>query len=86
MAARARPAGRANVGACDSPLGWLAAASRPYYLNLGRLARMAGPTKYAVHASSACLTMRDPLVAPEQSSAVLRSYKLPTGTTYTKGG
>jgi 2-aminoethylphosphonate-pyruvate transaminase len=28
----------------------------------------------------------DPVVAPEQSSVVLRSYKLPTGTTSTKGG
>jgi 2-aminoethylphosphonate-pyruvate transaminase len=28
----------------------------------------------------------DPVVAREQSSVVLRSYKLPTGTTYTKGG
>jgi 2-aminoethylphosphonate-pyruvate transaminase len=27
----------------------------------------------------------DPAVAPEQSSVVLRSYKLPTGTTYTGG-
>jgi hypothetical protein len=28
----------------------------------------------------------DPLVAPEQSSVVLRSYKLPTGSTPTNGG
>lgn len=96
------------------------AASRTYYLDLGRLARMQDqrntPFTPAVHAYYALLeALREfadeggrvarfkryaalaeqvraglaelgisPVIAPEQSSVVLRSYTLPTGTTYTK--
>jgi 2-aminoethylphosphonate-pyruvate transaminase len=96
------------------------AASRTYYLDLGRLARMQEqrntPFTPAVHAYYALLeALREfadeggcvarfkryaalaeqvraglaerginPVIAPEQSSVVLRSYTLPTGTTYAK--
>jgi 2-aminoethylphosphonate-pyruvate transaminase len=96
------------------------AASRTYYLDLGRLARMQAqrntPFTPAVHAYYALVeALRefadeggravrfkryaalaeqvraglaqngiDPVIAPEQSSVVLRSYSLPTGTTYTE--
>jgi 2-aminoethylphosphonate-pyruvate transaminase len=96
------------------------AASRTYYLDLGRLARMQDqrntPFTPAVHAYYALVeALREfadeggraarykryaalaeqvraglatlgiePVVAPEQSSVVLRSYKLPAGMTYTK--
>src|ERR1700730_346510 len=96
------------------------AASRAYYLDLGRLARLQDqrntpftpavhayyalvealrefaeeggrPTRYRhyaalaeqVRAGLAALGI-EPVVAPEQSSVVLRSYKLPAGMTYTK--
>lgn len=94
------------------------AASRTYYLDLGRLARMQDqrntPFTPAVHAYYALVeALRefadeggrvarfkryaalaeqvraglaeldiDPVIAPEQSSVVLRSYTLPAGTTY----
>jgi 2-aminoethylphosphonate-pyruvate transaminase len=96
------------------------AASRTYYLDLGRLARMQDqrntPFTPAVHAYYALVeALREfaeeggraarykryaalaeqvrtglarlgiePVVAPEQSSVVLRSYKLPPGMSYTK--
>jgi 2-aminoethylphosphonate-pyruvate transaminase len=96
------------------------AASRTYYLDLGRLARMQDqrntPFTPAVHAYYALVeALREfadeggraarfkryaalaeqvraglaelginPVVAPEQSSVVLRSYELPAGTPYTK--
>lgn len=96
------------------------AASRTYYLDLGRLARMQDqrntPFTPAVHAYYALVeALREfadeggraarykryaalaeqvraglatlgiePVVAPEQSSVVLRSYKLPAGMSYTK--
>jgi 2-aminoethylphosphonate-pyruvate transaminase len=96
------------------------AASRTYYLDLGRLARMQDqrntPFTPAVHAYYALVeALREfadeggraarykryaglaeqvraglatlgiePVVAPEQSSVVLRSYKLPAGMDYTK--
>ncbi len=96
------------------------AASRTYYLDLGRLARMQDqrntPFTPAVHAYYALVeALRefadeggriarfkryaalaeqvraglarfdiDPVIAPEQSSVVLRSYTLPAGTTYTE--
>ena len=98
----------------------LHAASRTYYLDLGRLARMQDqrntPFTPAVHAYYALVeALREfadeggraarykryaalaeqvraglatlgiePVVAPEQSSVVLRSYKLPAGMSYTK--
>jgi hypothetical protein len=49
-----------------------------------RFKRFAAPAEQ-VHAGLAQIGV-DPVVAPEQSSVVLRSYKLPTGTTYTKRG
>jgi 2-aminoethylphosphonate-pyruvate transaminase len=96
------------------------AATRTYYLDLGRLARMQDqrntPFTPAVHAYYALVeALREfadeggraarykryaalaeqvraglatlgiePVVAPEQSSVVLRSYKLPAGQSYTK--
>jgi 2-aminoethylphosphonate-pyruvate transaminase len=96
------------------------AASRTYYLDLGRLARMQDqrntPFTPAVHAYYALVeALRefadeggriarferyaalaeqvraglaqldiDPVIAPEQSSVVLRSYTLPADTTYTQ--
>jgi len=96
------------------------AASRTYYLDLGRLARMQDqrntPFTPAVHAYYALVeALREfadeggraarykryaalaeqvrtglatlgiePVVAPEQSSVVLRSYQLPAGVSYTK--
>jgi 2-aminoethylphosphonate-pyruvate transaminase len=96
------------------------AASRTYYLDLGRLARMQDhsntPFTPAVHAYYALVeALREfadeggraarykryavlaeqvraglatlgiePVVAPEESSVVLRSYKLPAGMSYTK--
>jgi len=96
------------------------AASRTYYLDLGRLARMQDqrntPFTPAVHAYYALVeALREfadeggrparykryaalaeqvraglatlgiePVIAPEQSSVVLRSYQLPAGMTYTK--
>jgi 2-aminoethylphosphonate-pyruvate transaminase len=96
------------------------AASRTYYLDLGRLARMQDqrntPFTPAVHAyyalvealrefadeggrparykryaalaeqvSTGLATLGiEPVVAPEQSSVVLRSYKLPAGMSYAK--
>jgi 2-aminoethylphosphonate-pyruvate transaminase len=96
------------------------AASRTYYLDLGRLARLQDqrntPFTPAVHAYYALVeALREfadeggraarykryaalaeqvraglatlgiePVVAPEQSSVVLRSYKLPAGMSYTK--
>jgi 2-aminoethylphosphonate-pyruvate transaminase len=96
------------------------AASRTYYLDLGRLARMQDqrntPFTPAVHAYYALAeALREfadeggrvarfkryaalaeqvragltelginPVIAPEQSSVVLRSYTLPTGRTYTE--
>jgi 2-aminoethylphosphonate-pyruvate transaminase len=96
------------------------AASRTYYLDLGRLARLQDqrntPFTPAVHAYYALVeALREfadeggrparyrryaalaeqvraglatlgiePVIAPEQSSVVLRSYKLPAGMSYTK--
>jgi 2-aminoethylphosphonate-pyruvate transaminase len=96
------------------------AASRTYYLDLGRLARLQDqrntPFTPAVHAYYALVeALREfadeggrparygryaalaeqvrsglatlgiePVIAPEQSSVVLRSYRLPAGMTYTK--